>query len=260
MSMLLNINPGSLDPQEPFDAAVAMVTIGRPTLLRAINSVFNQTFDGTIHIVIGVDKLSGPALPLARLEGLCPHNMMVTVLDLGYSTSARHGGVHRYWGGGSLMTIVSYAANSRYVAYLDDDNWMADNHIASLRGAIDKVAWAYSYRWFVDPDTQRPLCVDEWESIGPSRGAFKAESGGWVDPNSWMLDKLKCEPALWLWCVPVPASPKRMGSDRHVFQYLMKYRRGAATGLATSFYVLNASDIMHPIRLGWIASETGLTR
>ncbi len=41
--------------QLPFDAAVVIATVLKPTLTRAVCSVFNQSFAGRIHVLIGVD-------------------------------------------------------------------------------------------------------------------------------------------------------------------------------------------------------------
>jgi len=48
--------------------------------------------------------------------------------------------------------MLVYAANSRYVGYLDDDNWIHEGYLARLRAAIEGRDWAYTLRWYVDPD------------------------------------------------------------------------------------------------------------
>lgn len=253
MNSIANINPA--DSQTPFDAAVVMTTTGRASLIRAARSVFAQTSKGRIQLLIGMDKAVHGPMPYAELHAECPAHCHVTLLDLGYSTSSRHGGLYRAHDGGALRTILTYAANSRYVCYLDDDNWMAEAHISTLLCAIDNNDWAYSYRWFVDPETATPLCVDEWESIGPDRGYFNYDFGGWVDPNSLMIDKLRCQRAIDLWTAPLPRDVTRMSADRNVFAALRANHRCAATGLATSFYVISPTDVLHERRMGWIASK-----
>ena len=156
-----------------YDAAAIIPTIIRPELRRAVRSIFQQDFPGTIQIMVGVDKANGPTDMLDELRAECPDRMTLTVLDLGYSTSARNSGFYGNWSGGALRTLLSFAANSRYLAYLDDDNWWGPTHIADLRKAIEGFDWAYSYRWYVDPVTQKPLFPDEWESVGPGKGMYK---------------------------------------------------------------------------------------
>jgi hypothetical protein len=238
----------------PYDAAVVIPTVGRETLDRAVRSVYAQDFPGTVQILVGVDVWAEPR-PRSALEALAaeaPPNRVVTVFDPGYSTSARHGGVHPARDGGALRTILSYAAHSRLVAYLDD-NWWAPDHLASLVRAIAGHDWAFSLRWYADPTTGAPLCVDTWESVGPDAGVYAGRFGGFVDPSCLLIDKTACEPALRLWCLPLPSDARGMSSDRQVFAYLREQKRGAGSGRASTYYTLNAADVNHSKRLQRIA-------
>jgi hypothetical protein len=238
----------------PYDVAVVIPTVGRPTLERAVQSVFTQDFVGRIQILIGVDVLMGDDRGLLNaLVAAAPANQSVLVFDPGYSTAKRNGGFFASGDGGALRTILSYVAHSRLVAYLDDDNWWAMDHLSSLVEAISGHDWAYSLRWYVEQESMRPLCIDSWESVGPGAGVFKRRFGGFVDPNCLMIDKVACELALRLWCHPLPDDRKGMSSDRTVFAYLKKEKRSAATKRATAYYTLNPSDINHQKRLRYIA-------
>jgi len=228
-----------------FDAAVVIPTLLRPSLLQAVRSVFAQQGISSVQVLIGIDKPLGDVKIIDQIKSESPANCLVSVLDLGYSTSVRHGGIHLAQDGGALRTILSYAANSRYVAYLDDDNWWANDHLATLKERIQGFDWAFSKRWFVDPNTLQPICVDEWESLGPDAGVYQAKFGGFVDPNTLMIDKIACEPALRLWCFPMPGEEKGMSADRMVFRYLRQQAKWCCTGKATCFYRLNA-DERHP--------------
>jgi hypothetical protein len=146
--------------------------------------------------------------------------------------------------------MLTYAANSRYVAYLDDDNWVDETHISRLLAAIQGRDWAFSLRWYVDPVTQQPLAVDRWESVGPDEGAFKKKFGGFVDPSCLMIDKTRCPHVPPLWTVPL--RPRTPTADRIVFEALRQSPAVGPTGAATAYYVLNPQDENHPIRLGWI--------
>ena len=121
------------DLQKPFDVGVVTVTVVRPTLAEAVRSVFGQRFGGRIHILVGVDRWQGERTLVDELRAACPSHVAVSVLDLGYSTSQRNGGIYPGHYGGALKTILSYAANSRIVTYLDDDNWYAPNHLETMR-------------------------------------------------------------------------------------------------------------------------------
>jgi hypothetical protein len=237
--------------QDPADFAVVIPTTLRPTIVNAAKSVFSQRFAGKVQTLIGIDASTAD---LRRVEQVCaavPDRHSVLLLYPGYSTSSRHGGLHPDAFGGSLRTILSYLANSRYVAYLDDDNWWSEDHLAALYAVLSAGAeWAYGLRWFVHPGSRQPICRDDWESVGPGRGYFSNE-GGWVDPNCLAIDKIACEDVLRWWSVPRHYSP----ADRNVFRILRTEFRGAATGLHSVFYQITETDSMHPYRLSVIGDE-----
>jgi hypothetical protein len=236
--------------QKAFDAAVVIPTTCRPSLKRAVQSVFRQIGAQRIQTLIGIDAIRGDDAVIEEILDTRPAQHAVTVLNLGYSTSVRHGGLHFSVDGGALRTMLTYAANSRYIAYLDDDNWFDETHISRLLAAIQGRDWAFSLRWYVDPATQQPLAVDRWESVGPDEGAFKKKFGGFVDPNCLMIDKTKCPQVPPLWTVPL--RPRTPTADRIVFEALRQLPSIGVTGAATAYYVLNPQDENHPIRLGWI--------
>jgi hypothetical protein len=237
-----------------FDCSVVIPTVLRPTLLSAIESIYSQRFNGRIQVLIGIDAMLGSIEPLLAFLDHVPPNVSVVVFYPGYSTSRRHGSLHPTFDGGALRTLLSYMAHSRRVAYLDDDNWCAPEHLATLATALDGNDWAYSGRIFVHPVTRRPICVDEWESVGPGKGEF-SHLGGWVDPNCLMLDKLACEPVLRWWSIPLRNSTKAMDADRNVFRILSTEFHGHATGRATSFYTLSEGDERHPFRMSAIGER-----
>ena len=170
----------------------------------------------------------------------------------GYSTSSRHGGLHAPQDGGSLRTILSYLANSCYVAYLDDDNWWSEDHLSALYAVLSAGAeWAYTLRWFVHPGSRQLICRDDWELVGPGVGFFR----GWVDPNCLAIDKIACEAVLRWWSIPQPNSANGMNADRNVFRILSTEFRGAPTNRHSVFYEITETDPMHPYRLSVIGEQ-----
>lgn len=168
--------------QEPFDVAVVMPTILRPELKDALHSVFSQTILGRIHVLIGIDR---PTADLSLLDAACegrPPNCAVQVYYPGYSTSVRHGGLSPARDGGGPRCVLSYLANSRYVAYLDDDNWWRPDHLQLLHAAMAHADWAFSLRWFVHPTSRRAICVDQWEFSGQASACSTANSAVLLTP------------------------------------------------------------------------------
>jgi hypothetical protein len=235
------------DLQRPMDAAVVIPTLLRPHLAQALASIFAQNFAGRIHILVGVDTPQGD---LSAVDAACagrPSHCAVQVFWPGYSTAARHGGLTPSADGGALRCVLSFLANSAYVAYLDDDNWWGPDHLQQLRTAVEGAEWGFTLRWFVHPDSRRPVCVDSWESVGPGEGMFKEKFGGFVDPNCLMINKLACPQAPLLWNFPLANAP--LTADRNVFNHLSRQHKWQGTGKPSTFYMMNKTDGLHPMRM-----------
>jgi|HubBroStandDraft_1064217.scaffolds.fasta_scaffold00077_33 hypothetical protein len=244
--------------QTQFDAAVVIPTVLRPSLGRAVRSVFDQDLKGRIQILIGIDQRQGADACLEGLARECPDHICLTILDLGYSTSSRHGGFYSCHYGGSLRTILSYAANSRYVAYLDDDDWWARGHLSALQSAIAGKSWAFSYRWLVDRATGWPICRDGWDSVGPGRGINQQRYGGFVCPSTLFLDKSVCHFVLPYWSVA--PGDDGAGEDRLVFEALLQHKPWGSSGKYSCYYEVSGEVLAHhhharefaARRIGWI--------
>jgi len=190
--------PDAAPAQKPSDVAVVMPTVLREQLPQAIRSIYNQDYDGRIQINIGVDISLGEISHHDTLFDERPDNVSIMIVTLPYSTSARHGGIHPASDGGSLRSILGYAANAQHIAFLDDDNTYLPNHISLVRQAIEGRVWASGQRILVDEDTDEHLAIDIWDSVGPDKGRFK-ELGGFIDPNCLMVDKTRIGVALGQW-------------------------------------------------------------
>lgn len=221
--------------QKQFDIAVITTTTLRTTLQRAIQSVFEQDYKGRVQILVGIDIKNGEVDIIDQLRESCPVNMTLTVIDPGYSTAARNGGLYSSFSGGAMRTILSYAANSRFITYLDDDNWLAPHHISDLMQAVEGKKWAFSLRWLVDKNTREVICEDDFISVGPQKGVFAKAFGGFVDPNCMVMDKLHFHNTLPLWCIALVK--KGNGSDQRVSQSLIRSgEKPGGTGKPSVYY------------------------
>jgi hypothetical protein len=245
--------PMTPDLQTPFDVGIVMVTVVRETLPQALRSVFAQAFTGRIQVLIGVDRWAGDRAIVEQLRAQAPSHVAVTLLDLGYSTSQRNGGLYPSHYGGSLKTVLSYAANSRYVTYLDDDNWYAPDHVATMLAAVAGNAWAFSLRHFVDAQSGEPLCPDTWESLGPGLGVYAQAQGGFVDTNCFLIDKLACNDVFPEWAMTRFAGGT--GGDRQVLEKL-RGRPWGTNGAHTLFYRTRLPGL-HPYLL-WRFKRAGV--
>lgn len=249
----ITTHSATLDPQQPFDVAVVMPTLLRPSLRKAVESVYRQDLQGRIQMLIGIDTPEGDPAILDALEAERPDNVALTILDPGYSTSGKHGGLSPAYDGGNLRTVLSYLANSRLIAYLDDDNWWEPDHLRRLIAAVEGKAWAWSQRWYTEAETGKDLAVDIWESIGLGKGVFKTRFGGWVDPNCLIIDVTRAGNSRWLWAVPLIQDGTGNSQDRHVFALLSKYfPEPGETGAVTVHYAINKNDPIHATRMALI--------
>jgi hypothetical protein len=235
------------------DVAVVVPTICRDSLIRAVHSVYRQNYSGRIQVLVGVDfdpeNRSGQ---LRKDLDDAPDNVMLTWLDLRYSTSKRHGGVHDCLFGGSLRSALTLLANAEIVVYLDDDDWLHPDHIAQVLTAIEGKKWAFAYSIYADGNTAEGFCVDEIESVGVDMGLYAESFGGFVRPSGLTIDKMKLLHHVHLWsCSPFPSGD---GEDRLIFDRL-RGEEHACTGNATVYYALDPKDGMHETRLAYMASK-----
>jgi hypothetical protein len=243
----------SVDTQSPFDIAVIMATVVRPTLAQALRSIYTQRFAGRVQILVGIDRWEGERATLEALVAECPSHMAVTKVDLGYSTSRRNGGLYPSSYGGALKTILSFAANSRHVAYLDDDNWYEPDHLATLLAAVQGKAWAFALRNFIERGSGDLLCPDTWESVGPDRGVYAKAQGGFVDTNCYVIDTQKCADVFPEWAMTRFAGGT--GGDRQILARL-RSRPWGATGAHTVNYRQSLAG-QHPYLL-WHFQQAGV--
>lgn len=234
--------------------AVVIVTTCRLSLARAVRSVYRQRLEGRIQILIGVDCDPNRQLDalLAELVPQCPSHVTISLINLGYSTSLRHGGVHASFYGGSLRSALTLLADSRVVVYLDDDDWFRDDHCAHVLAAIEGKKWAFSYSVYADGNTGQEYCVDEMESVGVGRGIYAERFGGFVRPSGLAIDKLQLLHVVHLWSCAAFAGGD--GEDRLVFEQLRKEPHGC-TGVASVCMALDPKDSMHGRRVAFMRSR-----
>ena len=229
--------PDAGDAQAPSDVAVVITTVLRAALLDAVNSVYGQSYGGRIQLLIGVDKAFGPIDGLNALLARRPPHVSAIVLTLPFSTSIRHGGVHRAQDGGSIRSMLTFMANSQYVAYLDDDNQWEPEHLAGLLEAVRGKVWAHSMRLLIDQASGKEMAVDRWDSVGVGRGRF-AETGCFVDPNCLLIDKVAAGRALGRW-----SEGPGMMSDRKFFAAIREAAHGQVNAPTVRYFV-RAQDTM----------------
>jgi hypothetical protein len=165
------------DPTPRYSVTVITPSIGRPHLRQAIASVQAQTYPYLDHLVVA----DGPECH-EQVRTCLPAESrhQLHFLALPYNVGDENFLGHRVYGSAPFL------ANSRYVAFLDEDNWFEPDHVASLMAKItaEGLVWAYALRKIVDADG-RYICNDDCESLG--QWPTWNKTGNLVDTNCYML-------------------------------------------------------------------------
>lgn len=104
-------------------------------------------------------------------------------------------------GGGEFAGHRVYAAsphlvNHEFVAFLDEDNWYAPEHLPAMLAALQNADAAWSLRKIVNKDGTF-VCNDDCESLGPHvRGVGRRRL---VDTSCWAFRRAWLEKHSWVW-------------------------------------------------------------
>lgn len=161
-----------------YPITVITPSIGTPLLARAIRSVQDQTYGRIDHLVVA----DGPDAEAAVRSALpADPRHPVHVMPLPFNTGGGGYNGHRIYG------AAAFLAQGRYVAFLDEDNAFAPDHIQALMDLIERegLSWAHSLRCLVDGEGQI-IGRDDCESLG-RWSTWDDESVHLVDMNCYAL-------------------------------------------------------------------------
>lgn len=188
------------DPWPRYPVTVVTPTTGTPHVRQAIESVQAQTYPHVRHLVV-VDGAEHRGRVEAMLPARPARPLDIVVLPATIGGGGFNG--HRVYG------AVPYLADSRFLAFLDEDNWFDPDHLESLMAGITSggVPWGFSLRRIVDEEG-RFLADDDCESLGPEPSWLDA-SVHLVDANCYVLRRdLALETSLvWYRRAPDETSP-----------------------------------------------------
>lgn len=164
--------------EERYLVSVVTASIGSAKLARAIQSIQAQTYSRLEHLIV-VDGSEGEARAHAAVPAAPRHPCHL--IPLPFNTGAGGFNGHRIYG------AAVYLASGRYIAFLDEDNWLEPGHIASLMRLIESrgLEWAYALRNIVD-DEGRWITRDDCESLG-RWPIWLDRSSHFIDMNCYLL-------------------------------------------------------------------------
>jgi hypothetical protein len=140
------------------NTTVIIPTTGAPELKDAIESVINQSELATCYVVCDgrqyIDKVKSI---LDSFNG----NSKIVACYLPINVGAQGFYGHR------VYAAFTHLINTKYVMYLDQDNWLQPNHVESCVNFIEKnnLDWCHSLRNIYDKQSNF-VCRDDCESLG----------------------------------------------------------------------------------------------
>jgi len=213
------------------DKSVTVITptIGSADLVDAIISVKNQDYDGPIdHLVVVDGQQFAPEVErIIEKSGVNP-----TVLVLPYNTGSDG------WNGHRIYASIPSLVNTKYVAFLDQDNWYKPNHVSSLVEILEKndnIELAFSLRSIYEKD-KTYVTDDNCESLGLWPVWNSGNSNFLIDTNSFLFktDFIQKTGSSWL---------KKYNADAYYTKFLRAnfLNKYATSGLYTSCYRLDGN-------------------
>jgi hypothetical protein len=229
-------------------AVVITPTIGKPELLRCMQSVRSQTFGAVKHLVVVDGALNKERFDTVFLDYMHTKEMPkpVDVVTLQENVGANN------WYGHRVYAAFSYLVNADVVLYLDEDNWFEPNHVEKLMEVINEndLDWSFSFRKIVDKDGTY-LCHDNCESLGIHPVYFN-DAVYHIDTSSFAIRSTVAVRA-------APAWYGQWGQDRVFFDALKRiapeyapskehslcYRLDGNTNSVTKEFFDTGNKIMH---------------
>jgi glycosyltransferase involved in cell wall biosynthesis len=161
---------------------VITATTGNPLLIDCLNSVRNQTYSNIQHLLV-VDGPERYAAVREQTKNIEPKDgYRLDIIELPYSIGKDR------WNGHRIYAAGTYIADGDYVMFLDDDNYLDNNHVDLC---INKVKegndWTFSFRKIVDKD-RNYICDDNCESLGNWPSVLHPEDF-FVDVNCYFLPR-----------------------------------------------------------------------
>lgn len=202
--------------------AVITPTIGTKYLEKNLDSVSKQTYKNINHVVV----CDGP-FHENRVRNVIK-NFNVTSFFLPENTGANGYNGHR------IYASVPYLIDADYFIFLDEDNWIDENHVETLIETAKSCDWAFSLRKIVDGNGEY-VCNDDCESLGLWHTCL-SEQEFFVDVGCYFLPKRIAIQTAPIWYRRARHPEEQPEVDRLLIQVL---RQNKLTYQTTSEYTLN---------------------
>ena len=199
--------------------AVITPTIGTKYLQDNLLSVSKQTYKNLKHVVV----IDGPQ-HADKVKDVGD----ATIITLPENTGANGYNGHR------IYASVPYLIDADYFIFLDEDNWIDEDHVESLVATVKGYDWAFSFRKIIDGDGNY-ICNDECESLGLWPTCL-SEQEYFVDVGCYFLPKMLAIRTSPIWYRRARHPEEQPEVDRLLINVL---RQNKTKYQATKKYTLN---------------------
>jgi len=213
-------------------ATVIIPTTGAATVYDAIESVLDQTYDTNCYIVCDGPDFVHAVRNHIKVFETHPNYKKIFVCNLPLNVGANGFYGHR------VMAAFSHLINHDYILFLDQDNWLDPDHVASLVGEIERFNfdWSYSLRKIYDKDGNY-LCDDNCESLG-RWPAWVNNQAHLIDSSSYCFKNAFIRKIGHLW-------DHGWGADRRFYTIIkdeLKHKNYSCTGKHSMNYRLGGNE------------------
>ena len=185
---------------------VVTATTCNPCVLRAVQSVADQSYSAIQHLVV----IDNPDASVEIKAAIRRYN--VDVIELPYATGEDRFIGHRIYGASSFL------GKGDFFCFLDDDNWFDTNHVAALIDVIRRgFTWAFSFRKIVDREGNF-VCNDDCESLGRWPSVL-GDHDYHIDTSCYFLPRMLAVYSSPFWFRRF-REPNMLDADRALVQYL----------------------------------------
>lgn len=204
-------------------------TVGSQELFKCIKSVSEQTYENVEHMIV-VDGKEFWEKSKEIIE-----TVDYNKLELYLPQNVGSGG----WYGHRVYAATSYLINSDYVMFLDQDNWLDEDHVAKCVETLEShdYDWVFSLRSIHEPNGTF-ICNDNCESLGAWAtwvSLIQGSPNSHIDTSCFFIKREVLVSVAGAWY-------GQYGQDRIFFHHLSKYYPNfSCTGYNTLNYRLGGN-------------------
>ena len=158
------------------------------------------------------------------------------MIELPENTGAGGYNGHRIYGS------IPYLVNADYVVFLDEDNWIDEDHVESLVDKSQFYDWVFSLRKIVDKESKY-ICNDDCESLGLWPTVL-SDTEYFVDVGCYFLPKNLAIQFSSIWYRRARHPQEQPEVDRLLMQVLLqkKYTHETTGNYTLNYRVGNRAD------------------